>query len=193
MDPLVWAAILMLVGVGLAVLELFVPSGGIIGVTSFISLMASIWMAFRHGPMSGLGFLAATVVLVPVAISLGFRLWPRTPIGRRVLLGVPKADEVLPNNEIRRQLKSLIGKVGAAKTLMMPSGAVVIDGQTIDALSEGLPIDAGQAVKVVEVRGTRVVVRATSQTPTEKAADPSDPLSQPIDSLGLDPFEDPLA
>jgi hypothetical protein len=68
----------------------------------------------------------------------------------------------------------------------------VIVGRTIDALCEGLPIEAGVLIKVVEVRGTRVVVRATTDIPAATPADPKDPLSQPIDSLGLDPFEDPL-
>jgi len=106
------------------------------------------------------------------------------------VIGPTEGGRSAANSEIRRELKRLIGKVGQAKTLMMPSGAVVIDGRTIDALSEGLPIEAGQSVRVVEVRGTRVVVRSTSQAPTP--ADPGDPLSQPIDSLGLDRSTTPL-
>jgi hypothetical protein len=52
-----------------------------------------------------------------------------------------------------------------------------------------MPIEAGQAVRVIEVRGNRVVVR-----PADDAEPPAgDVLSQPIESLGLDSFEDPLA
>jgi hypothetical protein len=46
-------------------------------------------------------------------------------------------------------------------------------------------------VQVIEVRGTRVVVRPTDQPP--KPADDDDPLSRPIESLGLDSFEEPLS
>jgi hypothetical protein len=78
-----------------------------------------------------------------------------------------------------------------AKSVMMPSGAVLVEGQTIDALSEGIGIEAGQRVKVIEVRGTRVLVRPTDETEPPPASD--DVLSQPIESLGLDSLEDPLA
>jgi hypothetical protein len=110
-------------------------------------------------------------------------------MGRRLLLDVPRGDEQLPDTPQRRTLRQMVGKRGVAKTLMLPSGAVTIEGQTIDALSEGMPIEAGQRVRVIEVRGNRVVVR-----PDDDESQPSDDvLSQPIESLGLDSLEDPLA
>ena len=84
----------------------------------------------------------------------------------------------------------MVGKVGQAKSLMMPSGAVEIEGRVIDALSEGLPIEAGSRVKVVEVRGSRVVVRPTTEATSHRS---DDPLSQPIESIGVDPFDDPAS
>ncbi len=74
---------------------------------------------------------------------------------------------------------------------MLPSGAVDIDGTIVDALSEGMAIEAGGWVKVIEVRGTRVVVRPTDERP--QTADQPAELDQSIESIGLDPFEDPLA
>jgi hypothetical protein len=70
---------------------------------------------------------------------------------------------------------------------------VEIGGRTFDALSEGVVIEAGQQVRVVELRGTRLVVRPIDDSEMAAAGpDPDDPLSQPIDQLGFDPFEDPL-
>jgi len=98
---------------------------------------------------------------------------------------VPR-DEVVPDNPKQRQIKSLVGRVGYAKSQMLPSGAVVIDGRTIDAMSEGVPIDVGQKGRVIDVRANRVVVRVVDDdTPT---ADAKDPLQRPIDSIGPDPF-----
>jgi membrane-bound serine protease (ClpP class) len=148
-------------------------------------------MAFYHrGIEVGFVFLTITAVLVPAALGLAFRWWPHTPMGRRLLLDVPRGDEVLPDTPQRRTLRQLVGKLGVAKTVMLPSGAVVINGVTIDALSEGMPIEAGQHVRVIEVRGNRVVVR-----PSDEAAPPpsDDILSRPIESLGLDGLEEPLA
>jgi len=187
MDPLVWATLLLVVGLTLVLLEILVPSGGMLGFLSISSLVGGVILAFYHrGAQVGFLFLTIAVVGVPAAIALGFRWWPKTPMGRRILLEVPSSEDVLPDNPLR----SLVGKYGVAKTVMLPSGAVVIDGRSIDALSEGESIEAGQRVQVIEVHGNRVVVRPVEEIP-ESA--PNDLLSQPIESLGLDSLEDPLA
>lgn len=191
LDPLAWAALLMLIGLSLAILEVFVPSGGVIGFLSIMSVLSAIGLAFYRGPWYGLSFLGAAVIAVPAVLITALHWWPETTMGRRILLGVPTSDDVLPDFDDRRALKNLLGRVGAAKSLMLPSGAVVIDGRSYDALSEGIAIEKGQWVQVVEVRGTRIVVRPTDRPPASPA--PDDPLSQPIDTLGLDSFDDPLA
>lgn len=190
-DPLIWSALLLLLGLTLVLLEVFVPSGGVLGLLSITALVSSISLAFYHkGIEVGLIFLAVAAVMVPTALALAFRYWPQTPMGRRLLLDVPRGDELLPDTPERRTLRQLVGKLGVAKTLMLPSGAVVVDGRTIDALSEGMPIEAGQQVRVIEVRGHRVVVRPAEG---EQPSPSDDVLSRPIESLGLDSLEDPLA
>jgi membrane-bound ClpP family serine protease len=194
MDPLVWSVLLLFLGLALVCLEVFVPSGGILGFLSISSLMAGVVLAFYHrGAEVGLLFLLATAVAVPVAIVMAFRYWPKTPMGRRLLLEVPSGQAVLPDSPQRQRLKQLVGKRGVAKSVMMPSGAVLIEGHTIDALSEGVPIEAGQPIEVIEVRGTRVVVSPVDENEEQPAVASDDVLSQPIESLGLDSLEDPLA
>jgi membrane-bound serine protease (ClpP class) len=129
---------------------------------------------------------------VPGALSLAFRYWPETPMGRRLLLGVPKSEEVLPDSPQRQRLRQLVGHIGVARTMMMPSGAIEIDGHTVDALSEGIPIEPGQTIEVIEVRGTRVVVRPTSEKPAPRVL-ANDLLSQPLESLGIEGFDEPLS
>ena len=129
--------------------------------------------------------------LATSAFALAIKVWPDTPIGRRILPPLPSSEEVLPDSDHRRELQELVGQVGRAKSLMLPSGAAEIAGRTVDALSEGVAIEPGQLVRVVEVRGNRVLVRpATDETPVRSA---DDPLSQSIETLGLDPFEDPIS
>ena len=191
MTGLSWAILLLICGLVLIVLEVFVPSGGVIGFLSIAALMTAIGMAFyQSGLETGLAFVGVIAVAVPSLLALAFRWWPQTPMGKRLLLGVPDPNELLPDSPMRRTLKELVGHVGTAKSLMLPSGAVEIDGMTLDALSEGLPIEAGQRVRVIEVRANRIVVRPVDKddTPT----DPGDILSQPLESLGLDPFDEPL-
>jgi len=198
MSPVFWAAILLLVGLTLVMVEIFIPSGGVIGFLSFASIIAAIVMAFyQSGPTVGIMFLSVSCVAVPAVLAAAFRLLPGTPMGKRLLPDIPSAEDVLPDREDRRRLRQLIGRVGRSKSKMLPSGAVMIDGQTIDAMSEGQPIEAEEPVRVIDVRGTMVVVRPVDENAADEVArrharPDDDILSRPIDSLGLDPFDDPL-
>jgi membrane-bound ClpP family serine protease len=192
MDPILWAAILFLLGLVLVCAEVFIPSGGLLGFMSIASLVAGIVVAFYHrGAEVGLIFLILTALAVPAALSVAFRYWPQTPMGRRLLLQAPRADEVLPDSPQRQRLRQLVGKFGVAKSVMMPSGAVLVEGEVIDALSEGQFIEAGQPIKIIQVQGTRVVVRPADVNESSIAS--SDVLSQPIESLGIEGLEDPLS
>jgi membrane-bound ClpP family serine protease len=191
MEYWVWAVLLLAVGLSLAILEVFLPSAGMIGFLAACSIVAAIIMAFRQGTGVGLSVLAGALLAVPMVVMAALYYWPKTPLGRRMLLTVPDTSEVLPNSPQQRYLKGLIGRVGQAKSKMLPSGAVVVDGRTIDAVSEGMPVEIGQRVRVIEVRGNRVVVRPTEDEVA--SADETDPLARPIDTVLPDPFGEPPA
>lgn len=187
MDSWAWAVLLLVIGLGIATLEMFVPSGGILAFFAVAALVGSVWLAFTTGTGFGVAMLATVIVGLPIVLVLALHYWPETSMGKRVMLASPNADEVLPE-ERRQKLKTLLGRVGRAKTKMLPSGVVVIDGHAIDALSDGTPIEPGQPVRVLEVRGNRVLVRCiVGETPT---ATDRDPLARPIDSISGDPFQE---
>jgi membrane-bound serine protease (ClpP class) len=125
------------------------------------------------------------VVGVPAILVLAFKIWPKTAIGRRVLLTAPEPEDVLPTDPLKERLKGLVGKVARAKSKMLLSGVITVNGETIDAVSESTPIEPGQKVRVIAVRGNRVVVRPVEQDlPSETA---ENPLLRPIE----DPFDNP--
>ena len=192
MEPILWAGILLLLGLMLVMLEVFVPTGGLLGFLSLTAILVGIGLAFYHGGLTyGFSFLLLTAVALPTVLGLAFRWLPGTPMGRRLLPSVPMSKDVLPDSDERRALRALLGKIGQAKSPMLPSGSVLVEGRTIDAVSEGMPIEPGQPVRVIEVRGNRVVVRPVEEGEQQPMSD--DVLSQPIDTLGIDPFNDPLA
>ena len=188
-----WAILLLLVGCALVVLEVFIPSGGIISILSGVAFIAAIlvasWESPTTGPVTGFIFAAITLFAVPTLVAVAFKYWPKTRMGKAFLGEVPRADEVAPE-EPRR---TLIGRVGVARSKMLPSGAVEIDGQMVDAVSQGQAIEPGTYVVVVEVRANRVVVRAAGTDQRPSHPDPKDILSRPIDEFGIDSLEDPLA
>ena len=147
LDPLTWAILLMFLGCALVVMEVFVPSGGILGFLSLVSIVGSVLMAFRRDTTTGMSFIVITLVGVPTAIGLAFKYWPYTPMGRAFLGELPEESDLLPNDPRRE----LVGQVGVAKSKMLPSGSVLVGGRMIDAVSNGTPIDPGQPIAATEL------------------------------------------
>lgn len=194
MDGFFWPLLLIAIGVVLLGLELFVPSGGALGVFAAVSFLSAIVVGFMHNQYAGASSVVMTAIIVPLFLAIFVHYWPKTPIGKRMLLQHEPADS-LPLDDEEEFLRTLIGKRGRAKTKMLPSGAVVIDGQTFDAATDGLALDVGQPVEVIALRFKRLVVRPVendAMPPPSEASRPDDILSQPIEKLGLSPFEDPL-
>jgi membrane-bound ClpP family serine protease len=195
MQLLIWSVLLLLLGLALIALEVLIPSGGILGVLAAVTLASAVALGFFAGPLVGLAVVLGIVLAVPAIIAVAFKVLPNTPMGRRVLLDIPSGDAVLPDIEKLRELKQLVGRSGVARTIMLPSGMVEIGGRMIDAISPGIAIDPGQRVRVVEVRGTRVVVRPIAEGEPDAEPEPSpspNPLDQPIEALGIEDFEGPM-
>jgi membrane-bound ClpP family serine protease len=76
-------------------------------------------------------------------------------------------------------MSELVGHFGTAKNDLLPSGMVVIDGKKIDAISTGMPIDAGTTVIVTNTDAGRVHVRAATDEdrPDENQPMPMSPAS----------------
>jgi len=179
-----WAILLLILGLGLAVMEVFFASAGILGFLATSAIIGAIVLGFQHSPEFGIGLMAATLVGLPGVVVAAFRYWPRTRLGRRVLLTAPREQDVLPDEEERRWLRSLVGKRGRAKCKMLPGGLVTVEGRTIEAVSEGQPIEAGEPIVVVHVRGKRLIVRPDNE-PNPQA---EDPLRRPIETILGEPF-----
>jgi membrane-bound ClpP family serine protease len=189
LDPIEWAMVLLALGCGFLVLEVFIPSGGLLSFFAFVSIVASMVMAFRRDTTTGLSFMAVAVVAVPIVIALAFKLWPKTPMGRAFLGDLPSEEET----RLEDPRRALVGRVGVAQSKMLPSGAILVDGQLIDAVSQGLAIDPGEPVVVVEVRANRVMVRPAKPHEVQAAAFlPDDVLSRPIEEFGIESLDDEL-
>lgn len=180
------ALLLTMIGLLLVVAEVFFPSGGILGVFSGLSFLAAVYYAYTAGGVvTGLSFAAAEVVLFPVALYFAFKLLPYTPMGRVLVGQAPTAEEVAVDDA--RQ--ALLGRVGVARSKLLPAGAVEIDGRVIDCVSRSQAIDPGEYVKVVEVSANRVVVRRASGEERPATASPDDLLARPAEDLGLDDLD----
>ncbi len=189
MDPLIWALILLAAGLIVFVLEFFLPTAGILGVTCAILLCASIVLGFMHSWLAGTAILLTIALLLPIFFSVAVKIWPHTFIGKRIIQTSMTREEVLPDDE-GEELKALVGLRGVAKSKMLPSGRVRINDRSYDAVSNGFPIEAGQVVEVFAVRNKRMVVRPVFEDePIVTAEDGADLLANPIDELGFESLD----
>jgi membrane-bound serine protease (ClpP class) len=178
MSPSLWIAALVAFGLGMILLEVFVPSGGVLGLLAVAALGAGVVTAFYElGALAGLGVLAGVFVAVPIVLVLAFRWFPLTPLGRRVLPPAPEPDEVIPDASERLRLRGLVGRFGMTTSELLPWGHVEIDGRRCEAVSDGGPISQGTSVQVVAVQGRAIVVRSGGLARTEKAP-PIEPLPE---------------
>ncbi len=159
MDNLFLAYALIVVGLLLMAAELFLPTGGITFVLGVGGLIAGIAIAFNHSPGQGMITVIVVGVLVPILAPVLLHYWPRTAIGKKLLLSGPEDDATVAQMPVNLELEQLRGRYGKALSPLRPSGNANFDGRRVDVLSDGALIDAGAWVKVIDVRAGHVVVR----------------------------------
>lgn len=159
---LFWPLVCLVAGLLLLFVEVFVPSGGLIGLLSLGLLAISLWLAFTQSALTGVSFLFALAVLMPLTLAIAVQLWPKTPMGKLLILKPPEPDELEPEPYGPR-LEHLIGQFGRTLTPLRPSGVVEFDGRRHDGLAEEGLIQAGLLVQAIAVRGNQIVVRPASE------------------------------
>lgn len=164
---LLWPSVCAMAGLALIILEVFIPSGGLIGLLSAGLMLLSLWLAFSVSVGTGLVFLLGLSVGLPLVLSLAVRLWPHTPIGRWMFLKPPSLDEVEsapPQSSGGTRFEHLVGQHARTITPLRPSGVIEHDGRRIDAMSEDGFLDAQILVKVIQVRAGQAIVRVATES-----------------------------
>lgn len=142
-------------GIALIVAEIFIPSLGFLGMAAALCLLGSIAMAFAEDPTTGAVLLGITAILVPVMMTFGIKLFPKTPIGKRMTVRGYSFEDGAGTD---RRDADLVGATGTVESVLRPAGMARIDGRRVDVVSRGEVIEAGTAIVVVETSGNRVVV-----------------------------------
>ena len=180
MYPTLWTFLFLCLAFIVAVLEVFLPSGGIFGVLAVGLLITSIVFAFQISVVFGSLYTFFVCLLVPVFLWYALRVWPKTWIGQQILL-TPETDPALAPNDELQTLKQLVGRQGLAKSKMLLGGLIEIDGNRYGAVSDAEPIEAGEPVSVIRIEGTSLIVRKISLAEST------------VPSAEVPPLEDPFA
>ena len=143
----------------LIVLELFIPSNGVLTIAAAACLIFGIVNCFLVSQWLGFIVTIVTVAALPVFIVAMVRIWPNTWIGQRI--AIKQAQRAVPGESIpdANKLDKLVGAVGEAITDLRPVGAVMFGSDRVDCVAETGQIEKGLKVTVIRVEGVRVVVR----------------------------------
>jgi membrane-bound ClpP family serine protease len=152
---------LLVIGLALILADIVLPTLGVLAFLGAAALLWAVGAAFAEGPETGMTFLVVVAIVVPTVVGLAFKFFPRSPVGRRVVSGGLSFEATAATDA--RDLV-LVGQEGEATSFLRPAGHARIAGRRVDVVSRGEPIEAGTRVRVVEVRGNRVVVVPVAPT-----------------------------
>lgn len=160
--PLWVSFVLLAAGILAIYLEIFVPAAGLIGLAGGGMIVAGVVLGYvYHDPITGTILLFVSLVVVPTAIALGLKVFPKTPVGRRLILGPTPDSPESPDDS--RQPSATAGDEGVALTDLRPSGTGRFDGRKTSVVTSGEYIEREAPIRVVRVEGNKIVVR---QAPT---------------------------
>ena len=155
--------LMVALGTGFLICEVFIPSAGILAVASLLSYTVATFCAWKGWYQAGetvwwWSFVFGMLILLPTTISGTVYIFPRTSYGKAVLAVPQSLEEVTPFQEEATRLNGLIGSCGKTTMMFSPGGMIQIGNEKFHAESDGALIDADQDVVVVGVKGNRLVV-----------------------------------
>lgn len=164
-----WAVTLLGIALLLFFVELFIPSGGLIGFVATAALIGGIVLLFWVNTTLGLIGMLVALVSAPFFFMLAVKIWPSTPIARWLTLSSEQRREMETEqtegdpNDLADPLRGLLGATGRAITDLRPVGTCILRGARQECLAERGVIRAGSDVRVVAVDGMHIKVRAVEE------------------------------
>jgi len=160
---LIFAVFLFIVCAVLLVVEIFVPSFGILSVLAIAFAIAGGGIFFRYGTVTGWIGVGVAAVLIPIVWIIVYRIFPDTRFGKRVILGDPDRDkgDAIPDTQ---QLEEMLGKDGVVISPLRPVGMCDFEGKRLECVAESGYIERDKKVRVIHVESTQLTVRLIDET-----------------------------
>lgn len=149
MNDATLALVLQIVAAALLLAEIFLPSGGLLGLATVATLIGSLGVAFGHSSTLGWIFLAIDLLLFPFMGWWGVGKVAKSPLALQAHL---ESGEKVSD-------PSLLGREATVETGLRPVGRVVLDGIRHEARSTGRFVEPGETVRVVGGESGRLLIR----------------------------------
>ncbi len=153
-----WSLILLILGIGFLVAEIFHPGFGLPGILGLLALGLDILISARTFAQ-GLLMTAIAAAIVLVVFLVGATLIDHGRLPRKLVLREENGSE---EDFVSGGSPAKPGQTGRALTLLRPAGIAEIDGRRLDVMTRGEFLPEGAALRVVAVEGSKIVVSAAA-------------------------------
>lgn len=155
----IWILVLVGLGVGLLLAEIFMP-GVILGVLGGICLVASVVLSFKtYGSTVGSFVLVGEVIGVGIGLFWTMQRLPSTRFGRSVML-----EETNEDLKLKEEFQKFVGQNGKVVSLCRPLGVALILGKRVDVQAENGFLEVGTEIEVTRVEGSHIWVKKGSKS-----------------------------
>lgn len=155
---IVWAIMCLGLALVLFIIELFVPSAGILGILSASALVAGIVLLFLADATIGIFGALIALVTLPFLIAMMIKLWPNTPIARLLMIKSAPPPTVEDHAQAGQPSAQLVGARGIALSELRPVGVCQINDQRVECVAQSGLIRTGTPIRVIDVDGLQVRV-----------------------------------
>lgn len=150
------SVLIFAVGIIMIGVEIFRPGFGAAGISGIILLAAGIFITAKN-LRQGLLMLAVIAVAVLILFIIAVTVMSG---GRLPKKSVLKEENDSDSGYVAVSDSSeLMGRSGRAVTMLRPAGMADICGRRVDVVSRGDFIEQGAEVEVIEISGSRIVVK----------------------------------
>ncbi|HUX00537.1 MAG: NfeD family protein [Phycisphaerae bacterium] len=167
-----WLPLLLFVaGLAMLLVELFVTPGfGILGGGGILLILGALVLAlpsfeglperdFEYTELfEAIGVMGLVLAAFGLCAFFLARFLPHVPVLGRVVLA-PSGVSDGSSHAAAAPQEARVGDVGRAVTKLHPAGKARFADRLLDVIAEGDFLDADRPIRVVEVRGNRIVVR----------------------------------
>ena len=146
--------LLILAGIGLLILEMFLPGFGLPGISGAVLTIVGV-VLFSDTILEGLIVSLIVLTVLGVAFSIAIHSAARGRLAKSKLV----LDTVATEPDKENLLSYYEGREGVTVTRLNPVGSAEFEGARLSVLSDSGFIESGVAVKAVRVEGKRIYVR----------------------------------
>jgi membrane-bound serine protease (ClpP class) len=141
---------LYIIGLCAITIELFIP-GAIVGICGTGCVIASVIFAYLYvSNLLGHILLGIGICFIPIFFITWYKLLTKT-------FAVKASEEGF--SSARDKLDDLLSAEGVTITTLRPSGTANIKGNKVDVISEGEMILKNTKIRVIDIKGNRIVVK----------------------------------